>query len=235
MGCCYSRRRGYEPIPSSYTDVNVCKICYDEVVSQTRMTGKCSSECVTCAGCVSRYLDTILKGGAPLGGYTKIRCINTKCKGTFSVSSMEFFLTPDRFQYWKRLCEAERQPNFKWCSANKCDFGQIVHKKAVSFTCDACGALTCVKHGVPFHNGLTCAQYDKLHAHDQKALSLWKTSHTKKCPKCNTDIEKNGGCLHMTCTRCRYEFCWECYVPHKLIVRDGAHRHKPSCSLYRAL
>ena len=33
---------------------------------------------------------------------------------------------------------------------------------------------------------------------------------TKKCPKCRNAIEKNEGCIHMTCPICRNEFCWGC-------------------------
>lgn len=30
----------------------------------------------------------------------------------------------------------------------------------------------------------------------------------KACPKCSVNIEKTGGCDHMTCSQCRHEFCW---------------------------
>lgn len=32
----------------------------------------------------------------------------------------------------------------------------------------------------------------------------------KRCPQCHMYIEKNEGCMHMTCCKCRHEFCWEC-------------------------
>ena len=31
-----------------------------------------------------------------------------------------------------------------------------------------------------------------------------------QCPKCNICIEKNGGCNHMQCSKCKHDFCWMC-------------------------
>lgn len=42
-------------------------------------------------------------------------------------------------------------------------------------------------------------------------VKQWILQHTKPCPKCNVFIEKNGGCNHMTCKKCKHEFCWVCF------------------------
>ena len=43
----------------------------------------------------------------------------------------------------------------------------------------------------------------------------WKKGRVKNCPKCNTRIEKNEGCNHMHCTRCKFDFCWLCNREYK--------------------
>lgn len=38
----------------------------------------------------------------------------------------------------------------------------------------------------------------------------WILANSRACPQCKRPIEKNNGCMHMTCTQCRFEFCWLC-------------------------
>lgn len=45
---------------------------------------------------------------------------------------------------------------------------------------------------------------------DDSETANWIEANTQSCPKCLSQIEKNGGCNHMTCRKCRYEFCWIC-------------------------
>lgn len=60
------------------------------------------------------------------------------------------------------------------------------------------------------------AKWKKKCEDDSETLN-WIQSNTKDCPKCHAIIEKNGGCNHMVCTKCRYQFCWICmksWLPH---------------------
>eukprot|EP00731_Ephydatia_muelleri_P020266 Em0012g1091a len=47
------------------------------------------------------------------------------------------------------------------------------------------------------------------------ANQSWLISMCKPCPQCKVQIEKNEGCNHMTCRKCRHEFCWICLDPWK--------------------
>jgi hypothetical protein len=41
-------------------------------------------------------------------------------------------------------------------------------------------------------------------------IYITKHHHHHRCPRCSTAIEKDEGCNHMSCRKCRYEFCWIC-------------------------
>jgi len=97
-------------------------------------------------------------------------------------------------------------------------------RDARSITCPACLISSCQfcgkvwTRGTVGHEGITCDRYGKKlerSADDDSALSRWKRSaDTQVCRSehCNYVIEKNAGCIHMTC-RCGYEFCWVCGEP----------------------
>jgi len=48
---------------------------------------------------------------------------------------------------------------------------------------------------------------------DDSETANWIKSNTKECSKCQSTIEKNGGCNHMTCKKCKHESCWVCMGP----------------------
>lgn len=50
---------------------------------------------------------------------------------------------------------------------------------------------------------------------NELADALWIAANTKECPnsKCRAVIQKDEGCNHMTCKKCRHDFCWICMEP----------------------
>ena len=50
--------------------------------------------------------------------------------------------------------------------------------------------------------------------------NLWKILVAEPCPSCGILVQKNGGCQHMRCARCLYEFCWTCLGQYKKYSHD---------------
>ena len=97
--------------------------------------------------------------------------------------------------------------DFVWCPTPGCGCGMIVAKDGTG-----CSNVTCPKCSVTF-----CTRCYASHAesscrsmYDEVSSNLWLKENTKECPSCKAKIVKNGGCSHMKCSQCNYEFCWIC-------------------------
>ncbi|CAF1492476.1 unnamed protein product, partial [Rotaria magnacalcarata] len=128
----------------------------------------------------------------------------------------------------------EQNPEFVWC-AHGCGSGQLNEGATMNNTiqCVNCHKLTCFTHKCPWHDGMTCDEYDMPRTNGEvHASQRWINVHTKECPKCHSHIEKNEGCDHMTCFKCKHEFCWECLASYSGIKRHGAYSHNRQCKHY---
>ncbi|XP_034258148.1 ankyrin repeat and IBR domain-containing protein 1 isoform X3 [Pantherophis guttatus] len=47
-------------------------------------------------------------------------------------------------------------------------------------------------------------------AYEDAANCLWLLTNSKPCANCKSPIQKNEGCNHMQCAKCKYDFCWIC-------------------------
>jgi len=45
---------------------------------------------------------------------------------------------------------------------------------------------------------------------EEAANCYWLVSNCKACPNCKSPIQKNEGCNHMKCCKCKFDFCWVC-------------------------
>jgi hypothetical protein len=135
-------------------------------------------------------------------------------------------------------------PNFRWCRAPACKSGQIHFggKDDTIFICNACGFKVCVVHEGTWHEGETCEEYDyrssgkqaKDQVAQEKASQAALAQLAKKCPgkRCGYNIQKIDGCDHMTCSKCRYEFCWLCLADYNAIRKKGNTAHNRGCKYY---
>jgi len=115
---------------------------------------------------------------------------------------------------------ANQSPHFARCiNSPSCSGFVYLPKKdhpAPSVTCGFCNEEFCFICRRSRHTPATCSEVQRWEAqidHDSASTSC-VISTTKGCPKCHRRIEKNKGCLHMTCRNpCGYEFCWNCLGP----------------------
>lgn len=127
--------------------------------------------------------------------------------------------------------------NLRWCPAPNCEYAIECNIGASSSTSSRaaakrrkregptsyivptvkcqCGHSFCFSCGLEGHAPAVC-DIVKLwvrKCEDDSETANWIQANTKECPKCSSTIEKNGGCNHMNCRKCRYEFCWICSGP----------------------
>uniref|UniRef100_A0AAF5HXV3 RBR-type E3 ubiquitin transferase n=1 Tax=Strongyloides stercoralis TaxID=6248 RepID=A0AAF5HXV3_STRER len=113
----------------------------------------------------------------------------------------------------------ESNKNLKYCPNPECYYiTKIISIEDEPITCQ-CGFVYCFKCGHEWHEPLHCDIFKRWlrKCSDDSETSNWLNVHTKECPKCASTIEKNGGCNHMICHRCKYEYCWVClqeWGPH---------------------
>lgn len=106
----------------------------------------------------------------------------------------------------------------KWCPAPNCEFAveckvkeKELERIVPTVHCN-CNHNFCFGCSLSDHQPAPCALVKKWlkKCEDDSETANWISANTKECPKCHSTIEKNGGCNHMTCRKCKHEFCWMC-------------------------
>eukprot|EP00803_Ostreobium_quekettii_P000363 evm.model.scf_159.2 EVM.evm.TU.scf_159.2 scf_159:22345-29222(-) len=112
----------------------------------------------------------------------------------------------------------DENPNLAWCTGPGCE--RIVESKIeepnmpLDVHC-MCGTSFCFTCREEAHRPVDCDTVKKWkvkNSAESENLN-WILVNTKPCPECKRPIEKNQGCMHMTCSQCRHEFCWLCSAP----------------------
>ncbi len=99
-----------------------------------------------------------------------------------------------------------------WCPAPGCGnaiTSDQLHGHVVQCSC---GYRFCFSCHHADHYPASCRQLAQWlqKCSDESETGHWLGANTKGCPKCTVAVEKNGGCNHMTCRQCGYEWCWMC-------------------------
>ncbi|XP_055592329.1 E3 ubiquitin-protein ligase lubel isoform X8 [Uranotaenia lowii] len=155
----------------------------------------------------------------------------------------------DLFQRKLRDRTLMQDPNFKWCV--DCSSGFFARPRQKRLICPDCGSITCASCRKPWesqHEGLSCDQFTAWkEANDPELQAQGVARHLQahgiSCPNCKFKYSlSRGGCMHFTCTQCKFEFCFGCNKPFMMgakcdvspyCAKLGLHAHHPrNCLFY---
>jgi len=119
-----------------------------------------------------------------------------------------------KYQQFLFLATLRSEPNCRWCPNPNCSHPVISSPSSLSsvLNCEKCQTVFCRDCRGFWHPDRTCEQNLKEKKKDKSELKSEKKQHksSKKCPGCGVYIDKFEGCNHITCTYCKFEWCWVC-------------------------
>ncbi|XP_071732112.1 probable E3 ubiquitin-protein ligase ARI8 isoform X2 [Rutidosis leptorrhynchoides] len=192
-----------------------CGICFEVYRSDSMRSAACGHPfCVTCW---QGYITTAINDGP---GCLMLRCPDPSC-GAAVGQDMIVSLAPrdDKEKYYRYFLRSFVEDNrkTKWCPAPGCDYAVdfIVGGGTFDVTC-RCAYSFCWNCTEEAHRPVDCDTVSKwIMKNSAESENMnWILANSKPCPKCKRPIEKNQGCMHITCTPpCKFEFCWLCLGP----------------------
>ena len=230
--------------PVHVTDYErTCQVCYDDKPGeefQWKVVTDCQHDQRTvCNSCVFQHVQKAFE----ITFTDDLFCPEPSCGVKFSYSTVKMIFLLDnnevlmeRYDKYVTQREIEKMEEFIWCSNPSCHAGQLNEGGAMNtiVTCYHCRQKTCFIHKVKWHEGMTCDEYTQSLDQDQNTSRQWIVENCKKCPNCPYEIQKTDGCDHMTCIKCRHEFCWSCLADFQPIRQEGNHRHRSTCKYHFA-
>ncbi|KAH8893699.1 hypothetical protein GQ53DRAFT_644445 [Thozetella sp. PMI_491] len=216
----------------------MCSVCADDKkLSEmpVRLSAACKHTPTTCRECTAQWISSSLDTST----WDQLRC--PECPERLLFDDVRRGAAPDVFARYDKLATAavlKEIRDFRWCLSTQCESGQIHDRHCPKFQCVACKARHCIHHNVPWHRGETCEQYDRRNRQrrkDDKASEEAVRKSSKTCPGCKVATHKFDGCNHITCTRCRHEWCYICFAPYRrnqhgflfCAHNDGCTEHDP--------
>jgi len=154
-------------------------------------------------------------------GMVKVRCpADERCGDWVPVERMRKLgrrETVEKLEAFLVESFVKAREEVRWCAAPGCECAIKVNQTTSKPSVDQkvvcrCSNVTCIMCPEDPHFPMSCKIVRKWEdkAVCDRATSLWLSANSKPCPKCKLVIAKDGGCNHVTCSKCRHEFCWMC-------------------------
>ncbi|KAI0333171.1 hypothetical protein GY45DRAFT_1432668 [Cubamyces sp. BRFM 1775] len=172
-----------------------------------------------CEPCWQEYVTSKIKDE----GQCLFRCMHGDCRTVVDAASIAKLVEPEVYERYKELVRQSyvgAHSHLRFCPHPGCTetvscpsgVGSSLLTEVPTVKCGA-GHAFCFGCGMDFdHRPLIC-KYTKLwleNAREDAGTSQWIRANTRTCPKCQNNIEKNGGCNRIHCRHCNHQFCWLC-------------------------
>jgi hypothetical protein len=178
-----------------------CPICF---LPSPLLTLTCSHS--FCSSCLSSYLSLKILDA----DVRSLPC--PACSDEFSPSEIAklvpaaVFLKYERFKKTKDL---EQSVFVKWCPQPDCNGYDVAASDNYHLICKECKHHYCYLCSRPWHTGKCRLSIDK-------GFARWASAESVRiCPRCKAFVQKEGGCPHMTCSKCKFDWCWHCGKQYK--------------------
>ncbi|KAK4605790.1 hypothetical protein RGQ29_000184 [Quercus rubra] len=189
-----------------------CGICFETYPFDRIHTAACGHP--FCSSCWAGYISTAINDGP---GCLMLRCPDPSCGAVVGQDMINVLASDeDKEKYSRYFIRSYIEDNrkTKWCPFPGCDYAVdfIVGSGSYDVTC-RCSYSFCWNCTEEAHRPVDCGTVAKwiLKNSAESENMNWILANSKPCPKCKRPIEKNQGCMHITCTPpCKFEFCWLC-------------------------
>jgi len=211
------------PGPSESTSLQItskkvadfeCSICRNMTVESPELS-------VSSLACGHKFCDTCWGHYLTLKveeGETRVRCPAESChlrvptEVVAALSPAAIAAKHTHFLLDSVILESRR---LSWCPFPSCALSVDASAHAGNFVTCAKGHSFCVECSQEAHAPAECSTVKMWlkKCDDDSETCNWLSANTQECPKCHSTIEKNGGCNHMICSKCKHDFCWVCNGP----------------------
>lgn len=196
-----------------------CMVCCDESPAELKAL-LCDHK--FCGNCWTDYMTSKIREGE-----CNIRCMASDCAvGAPETFVKELVSKPNANRYDELVTRdfVAHTKQLKFCPAPSCVYTVScsfpTHRSSLAkfvpiVACPEGHSYCFGCHVDSDHRPVACAVASLWlkKCQDDSETANWIKSNTKECPKCQSTIEKNGGCNHMVCRKCKHEFCWVCMGP----------------------
>ncbi|KAJ8615827.1 hypothetical protein MRB53_035199 [Persea americana] len=189
-----------------------CGICFETYPRYRMSAASCGHP--FCCSCWTGYISTSINDGP---GCLMLRCPKPSCGAAVGQDMINTLASEeDKQKYSRYLLRSYIEDNkkTKWCPAPGCEYAVDFVMGSASFdVCCNCSYNFCWNCTEEAHRPVDCgtvAMWILKNSAESENMN-WILANSKPCPKCKRPIEKNQGCMHITCTPpCKFEFCWLC-------------------------